>query len=125
MNSRVYLVQRPTARNPVTGIYEDKFDLRPALRYGEIIELLRPGNIRPDHDRIMETLLHQMRDFTSQDYLLALGDPVAMCAAACIALDVCGGRLQMLKWDRHNKSYLPYTINLLYGTDGAGVYADE
>lgn len=123
--TKVYLTQRPTFRNQATGQFQDKFDLTPALKYGEIVEILRPGNISADHQYVMETILQKLKNFKSEDFMLALGDPVAMCAAACIALDYTNGFLQILKWDKHRLEYVPYVINLRYGTRGAGVFANE
>lgn len=123
--TRVYVVQRPTFKNPATGQYEDKFDLTPALSFGEIVEILKPGNISQDSQNILKYMLQKMEDFQEGDYLLALGDPVAIAAASCVALDITGGVVQMLKWDKIGKVYIPFVIDLRYGTDGAGVYAGE
>ncbi len=120
----VYVVQRPTFKNPATGNYEDKFDLTPALAFGQIVEILKPGNISEDSQNILKFMLQRMEDFRPTDYLLALGDPVAIAAASCVAVDITGGIVQMLKWDKYSKSYKPFIINLQYGESAAGVYAD-
>lgn len=87
--------------------------------YGELIEILKPGNLSPNIRNLLPYMLQHMGTFTEDDYLLALGDPIAIAAAACIAVELTDGIVKMLKWDKISKTYIPFVIDLRYD-DGDG-----
>ena len=66
-------------------------------------------------DRQMEVLWQWMRknlrDIRSQDYLLAVGDPVIIGISASLASKATNGKYNMLKWDRQEKRYYPLEID--------------
>jgi hypothetical protein len=47
-----------------------------------------------------------MASFTKDDWLVAVGDPSLIAAAACIAARKTGGVLRLLKWDRLTSDYI-------------------
>jgi hypothetical protein len=53
-----------------------------------------------------------MKDFTEEDYIIAVGDPSLIAAAACIAARKTGGLLRILKWDRQSNSYIAVEANV-------------
>ncbi len=96
----VYVVQEVRGRN-----------LTDAARYGDLVALLPPGEqvfLRPEDT--INTLRRALRDFTSDDYLLAIGDPAAIAIASIVAVEASGGLFTMLKWDREHRKY--YKIRL-------------
>ena len=108
--STVYVVQRPAYYD--RG-WVNKYDLSPAKEYGDLVFLLRPGNIY--RDKLAEAvaeLRKTLRDFGDEDHLLAVGDPVAIAAAVLAAGAMTGGRVSLLKWDRHSESYESYVVDL-------------
>lgn len=111
MNSKVYIVQRPAYYDRIKRGWVNKYDLSAARDHGEFVFLLRPGNIFRDKlaDSIRR-LEEGLRDFTENDHLLAIGDPIAIAAAAFIAARNANGRLSVLKFDRQNNKYEPYMI---------------
>ena len=111
MNNRVFMTQRPMYRDRATGEFVDKFDLEPAEKFGPIIEVLPPGNIKIRPDTI-EQIHRNMDDFSDQDYLLNVGDPLAMAAVACIASQRTGGVLRVLRWCRFSGAYTPVVMDL-------------
>jgi len=108
----VYLVQRPMMRDISTGEFIDKYDLSACQRYGDLRVCLMPGNVRADRNNWVHSLARSLKGFTSEDYLLTLGDPVAIATAAIIAAKNSGGLIRLLKWDKHRTDYLPVVLDL-------------
>jgi hypothetical protein len=91
----VYVVQEVPGRNILS-----------AEAYGQLIVLL------PSRMQIMVSALEavemigeKIKTFSDQDYLLAIGDPVAIGLASIVAARRNGGRVKFLKWDREEKRY--------------------
>jgi hypothetical protein len=112
MTGKVFVVQRAAYKDTDTGKWVDKFDLSPAAHFGELTYLLPPGNIPKDLTITMSRLEEAMCDFDpEQDFLLPIGDPVAISAAAAVAYDMSGvGQFHVLKWDRRHQQYEAYCI---------------
>ena len=53
-----------------------------------------------------------LKNYTSDDYLLLTGDPAIIGVACSIVADKTGGKFNLLKWDRQEKTYYPIEINL-------------
>jgi hypothetical protein len=109
----VYVVQAPSYRDRETGEWVPKYDLSAAEEYGRLVYLLPPGNL-PGRGEPLDTALarmrHRLSDYEDGDHLLALGDPVAMVAAAVVAASFNGGRVSLLKWDRLDQRYYPCEV---------------
>lgn len=108
---RVYLVQRPSVK--VSGRWTDKYDLGPAEEFGELTECLPPGNIPRDMASTTAALKAALGEFRrDEDYLLAIGDPIAISLAVLIADRVARGGVRVLKWDRRGTRYIPFTLEI-------------
>jgi hypothetical protein len=110
--SRVYVVQVPARRTGPRGAWEEKYDLSPAERFGELVRLLPYGNVPSDPGPTRRVLIDALVDFDrAEDFVLLLGDPVA-CAQAvhALALILKGDSFQVLKWDRREGVYYPYRV---------------
>ena len=98
--SNVYVVQEVPGRN-----------LFRARRYGNLIALLPPGRqIVLSPGPVVYKLAKYLNSFTNEDYLLLMGDPIAIGAAVALAAQANGGRVACLKWDRQEEDY--YVVNL-------------
>ena len=53
---------------------------------------------------------HTLRKFSEEDYLLLIGDPVAIGVAVHFALLLNGNKAKILKWD--NREYKYYSMKL-------------
>ena len=91
-----------------------KFNVLPARKYGELELMLPPGQITLSAGPTVNRLKHKLRNFTDMDYLLLIGDPLAIGLAVAIASNANRGKARLLKWDRQEKQYYPLNINL-YG----------
>ena len=97
----IYVVQEVLGKN-----------ILPATEFGEIEVLLPPGQIAFDSGPSIAKLYHKLRDITSEDYLLLIGDPAAIALAAIIASETTNGKLKFLKWDREYKKYFAISIDM-------------
>jgi len=57
-------------------------------------------------------LRKELKDFTTEDYLLLTGDPAIIGVACSIVSDMTNGNYNLLKWDKQERKYYPITINL-------------
>lgn len=115
MSSRVFVVQRPTYRDRKTGEWITKYDLTPAKEFGELVDVLPVGQTFWDAETIAAQAERILNATTwefdpDEDYILAIGDPVAIAVVAMIAGRL--GKLNILKWDRKAQSYQPFTVRL-------------
>lgn len=113
MTGRVFIVQRPAHYDRQRKGWVNKYDLSPAKDHGELVFLLRPGNLFKDRLADAVTRLErELRDFDDGDHLMAVGDPVAIAAAVMVAGRSNGGRVSLLKFDRISGTYDPYLVKL-------------
>lgn len=100
--AKVYIVQE----NPNVNVIG-------AGRFGDLIPLLPPGRqITLSSSPVVKLLKTKLKDFSDNDYLLAMGDPVAIGIASIVASDINNGKVNMLKWDRENQCYYNVPIDL-------------
>jgi len=107
---KVYITHEPYERTD-EGAMRSKFDLTPAARYGELHVLIPAGTSMLSTVPTVRTLREKLRGFSDEDYLLPVGDPSVMMAAGAIAAEFNAGRVKVLRWDRHQKCYIPIQID--------------
>jgi len=104
MPKKVYLVQD-------TG----KHNFIPAREYGDIEPLLPFGyQISFDSKYAISEIKKGLRDINYGDYVLLAGDPALIGFTVAIAADYLDGEVNLLKWDRQEKTYIPIKCSL-YG----------
>jgi len=92
-----------------------------ASAFGEITPLLGQGSqVGFDSGNIVAELTSKLKNFCNNDFLLLMGDPVAIGMSVAIASDVNNGRVKLLKWDRQERLYIPVTIQLKKGEMNVG-----
>lgn len=92
--STVYIVQDSFGKN-----------LAPAREYGDMLIILDRNDAQHTIDFLVEKLRKKLSAITPQDYLLLIGDPIAIGIATSIALHNNCGILQVLRWDREHYKY--------------------
>jgi hypothetical protein len=97
----VFIVQEVPGRNII-----------PARQYGELCLLLPEGDVVLSPGPTTRRLQRALKDFGDQDYLLLMGDPVAIGLACAVASDINQGRFKLLKWDRQQHVYYPVDVVL-------------
>lgn len=110
---RVFVVQRPAYFDRERRGWVNKYDLTPAEKHGEIVFLLRPGNIYRDRlESAVRHLERELTDYGPDDHILAVGDPVAIAMTVMVAARQTGGRVSLLKFDRMTEAYDAYVIDI-------------
>lgn len=103
---RVYAPQVPSKYDAATKLWVPSINLEPAKQFGEVVTMLPPNANRLHISPLIVALKDQMKDYTAEDYIVAVGDPSLIAAAACLAVRKTGGLLRILKWDRQTSSYI-------------------
>tara|TARA_R100001460_G_scaffold23854_1_gene48036 strand:- start:58 stop:378 length:321 start_codon:yes stop_codon:yes gene_type:complete len=93
-----------------TGGYRDISDCE---RFGmPIIMFENPKQIQVNSSRFIFSVENKLKDFTSRDYLLLMGDPVLIGIVCTVAAKITNNNFKVLKWDRESAIYIPITIEL-------------
>lgn len=99
---RVYMVQEPMRKSRSTGSPVPLFDIQPAKAFGEIVTCLDWSDTKGEFD--IDNIIHKLRDalceYCDDDFILAVGNPVALALAATIAAEVNHGYVQFLMWQK-------------------------
>lgn len=89
-----------------------KYDLSSAHLFGEIEYLLSP-TARPFNPvPIVTELDRKLAQFTIQDFLLLIGNPVLIGMVCAIASNKTNGVLKVLQWSGKDQQYIKIELNL-------------
>lgn len=110
--SKVFVPQQPSRFDAATRLWIPTVNLDPAKEHGDVEVMLPPNANRLHTAPLIAALKDKMSEFTEDDYIVAVGDPSLIAAAACIAARKTGGLLKMLKWDRMSRNYISVEIQL-------------
>lgn len=110
--SKVYVVCEPVSKEGIV-----KMDLSPAMEYGELEVLLGHSQSLLAPVPTVRKLRDKLENFSDNDYLLPVGDPVLMSTVAMVASYFNNGRVKFLKWDRLQRKYLVIQVD----TSGASL----
>ena len=102
---KVYAPQQPSKFDQSTKLWIPTMDLTPAEAFGELIIILPNGVSRMQTAPLVTVIKEKMQDYRHEDWLLCVGDPSLIAAAACVAAKTTGGILRLLKWDKRLASY--------------------
>lgn len=109
---KVFVPQQPSRYDSATQLWVPTVNLDPASKHGQIIVLLPPEANRLHTAPLVEVLKERMAGYSDEDFIVAVGDPTLMVAAACIAAKRTHGLVRMLKWDRRAGDYVSVEIRL-------------
>lgn len=114
--STVYVVQEQHRWDHQRNKLVLKYDLSPALEYGNLSYLLSPTCAPWDTASVVSELTKRLKDFDpEQDYLLLVGNPCLIGLATALASRA--GYIQLLQWSGKDRRYIPVRADL-------GWYAD-
>lgn len=109
--SRVFIVQRPAYLDRSSGDWVLKYDLSAAAEFGELVDIMPVGPSFWDISTIVASAEKALEDYDfNQDHILAMGDPVAIAAAALIAGK--SGGVSVLKWDKKVQRYQAFLVKV-------------
>jgi hypothetical protein len=93
-----------------------KVDTLSAREWGNLDPLTSPfDQVHLNPGRVVSQLRRKLRHYDDEDWLLALGDPAIIGIAFAIAADSNSGRINLLKWDKREKTYYPVQITIRGG----------
>lgn len=111
---KVYIVQVGMQRRDTMTGDKVPFDLSPAEEYGQLVPLLGPRATPYNTEAIIQELRLGLRDYTENDYLLLVGNPVLIGIASAICASK-AHTVQFLQWSGRERRYLrlraPMNIN--------------
>ena len=96
----VYIVQNQMRRAPGNSELVPRYDFTAAERYGPLKFLLGPSAGPFNPDSIITELHEKLSEFSSEDFLVLVGNPCLIAWACSIAADYNEGDLQLLQWGR-------------------------
>ena len=109
---KVYIIQNTYTRDTQEGTLRPKYDLRGVNPYGRPVEVLH-GQISPLATApAMAELRHALRNYSDDDYLLALGAGAFLIAAGAVAASFNNGRVHVLHWNGDARRYFPITFDV-------------
>lgn len=89
-------------------------DILSALSYGALEILLPPGmQVTLSSQPVVRRLRQALKNFSDEDYLLLMGDPVAIGIACSVAASMNHGHYRILKWNRLNRTYIPLFVDTM------------
>ncbi len=116
MRNKCYIIQEPMKRDRDSGTMIPVMDFRKVLEYGDPIVCLPTGRVSLSPGPMIDNLRDKLKDFTDNDYIVSVGDPTAIFAAAMVASDINNGRVKALKWDKDAKQYIVVQIDIHHRT---------
>jgi hypothetical protein len=101
------------ARPRVFVVQETTHNITVALDYGELKFLLPMNeNVMLNPQPVVRRLRRELRDYKPTDYILPLGDPVAIGVAVAVASSLTNGMVSILKFDRQTRRYFPVRLDI-------------
>jgi len=102
----VYVPQVPGRLDAKSGVWVPTVNISPAKKFGRIIEMLPMEANRLHVAPLLTVLREKMKEYSSDDMIIAVGDPSIIAFTACLAVRATGGTLKLLKWDRQTSDYI-------------------
>tara|TARA_R100001369_G_scaffold83045_1_gene115044 strand:- start:1606 stop:1908 length:303 start_codon:yes stop_codon:yes gene_type:complete len=98
----VYVIQEVKGKN-----------LLSATEFGDLKFLIPANeNIMFETELVTDRISEGLENFSDEDYLLLIGDPIAIGIATHYAASVNFGRIQFLKWDNREYKYYKVEVDL-------------
>lgn len=108
---RVFVPQVPSRFDTDMNQWVPMVDISPANKYGDIFVMLPPEASRLRPANLVKQLRAAMQDYSENDFILAIGDPVCIAIVAALANRACSP-MRMLKWDHRMRDYTLSSIDI-------------
>lgn len=115
--SRVFVVQNQHRWDTTKRVFVPKYDIDDAYKFGEVIELLSPTAAPFNPPPILEELREKLQDFSDNDFILCIGNPLLLAWTYSIAADANNGRVRALQWSGKDHRYINVDVHDLFGPD--------
>lgn len=110
--TKVYVPQIPSRFDQQIKRWVPVMNLDPAKQFGDIEILLPPDGGRIPAKDITQIIAKGLKPITPQDWLLAIGDPLAIGVMMIYAARYLNGELRVLRWDKRSSQYHQLTVSL-------------
>ena len=87
-------------------------DVTPAAVYGKLEVLIQTRDIGIALQPLVAQMKTALKDFSDDDYIATVGDPVAIALAGSIAAKNNRGRVKYLRWDRQTRQYIKIQVEI-------------
>ena len=105
--SRVYVVQEQFRFDPESGKNVARFPtIENARSLGEIVFMLEPNAHPFNQTSCIATLHHFLNNFSDDDYLILVGNPILLGMDTSIAASYNSGRVKFLQWSPKGERYI-------------------
>lgn len=108
--AKVFVTQQSLVRDNY-GAWRPKFDLSPAMKYGELEYIFGAGQIALMPEAVYDAAEERLDELgfdPKSDYLLASGDMILGCQVAHLMM--LRGGCNMLRWDAKLRAYSVYNL---------------
>lgn len=106
MSPRVFIVHNHLAYDTFHHQFKPKYDVSTAGEYGQLKSLYAPNSPRVEFEDAMLSLQRGLEDFTAQDYILCIGNPVLIGWAIALAAEALDdGNVKCLHWSGKHQHY--------------------
>jgi len=109
---KVYIVQEMMVKDKDNKTMKPMHRFGAGAKYGELVVVLPHSELGLQLDSTVSTIKEKLKDITEDDYLILVGNPIAMAIAATVAARKTGGKLKTLQWDKRYKLYVPLTADV-------------
>lgn len=108
----VYVVQERKKLNSATGEFVPVINIIPAAKFGNLVELFTPTQHALLTAQVASKLKTAMRNFSDEDYILPIGNPVLIGVAVAAAARANMGKVKILHWERELREYIVLSYEL-------------
>ena len=113
----VYVVQNQHKLDKCTQCLVPKFEFKGAKVYGELEFLLSPTASPFSTGPLIDELKDKLRDFSDEDHLLLVGNPVLIGCSMSIAAEANHGRVRVLQWSGKAQEYRSISVDFCEGEE--------
>jgi len=102
----VLIVQQQIKFDVATGTVMPRFEgIEKASKFGELRFLLGPNSTAFEPERAVGELHLGLKNFSDQDFLLLVGNPILIGLATSIAANYNNGKVKFLQWSGRESNY--------------------
>jgi hypothetical protein len=93
-------------------VQESDRNILPAKEFGELKVILSHNDVSKGAEHMVSKIKKFLNGITGDDYILCIGDPVAIGLTIHLALAKTYGVLRILRWNKHSYSYEVENLNI-------------
>lgn len=108
---KVFVIQNQHRWSPEQKGFVPKYDVSSAKIFGELREVLSPTASPFKPAMVLPDIQKALCDFTDDDHLLLIGNPILIGMCVAIAAVANAGRVNLLQWSGKESKYICVKVN--------------